>query len=372
MNLCLPFRIKSVNNAKNLIKRHVSYLNLPFNGCRTTILQAQFPQSNQSKQIRFNSTVSPVETTGFIANIWQSISNSTPVAYVQQSLVDIHDFTGLPWWASIVMSTILFRSIVTLPLTIYQHKITARLEKISIEMLGLVNELKKEANLAMKTFQWTEQQTRTLRKQWKTLVIRDNCHPAKTFIVLWGQIPLWIFQSAALRNLVYMLPNPTSLQAQIVVTEMTLGGFGWIPNLTEVDNSYILPVILGIINLAIIEIQSMVRTRPATRFQNVITNIFRGLSLLMIPVACTVPSALTVYWVSSSCYGLTQNLLLMSPIVRRAFRIPKTPSELENPYEHLLLRIKQRVGYEAGLSVSQTTKSTIKKNKMEGDKIQKK
>lgn len=85
-------------------------------------------------------------------------------------------------------------------------------------------------------------------------MVRDNCHPAKTFIVLWGQIPLWIFQSMAIRNLINMLPDPTSLQAQIVVTEMTIGGFGWIPNLTEVDNSYILPVALGIINLGIIEV----------------------------------------------------------------------------------------------------------------------
>ncbi|KAI9586814.1 hypothetical protein GQX74_002661 [Glossina fuscipes] len=375
MNLCLPLlRINSINCAGKLIKRHFSYLNLSFKGHRTVIYQTNSPQKYtlvKYNQVRFNTTTPPVETIGFLANIWQSISNSTPVAYVQQSLVDIHDFTGLPWWASIVISTILFRSLVTLPLTVYQHEITARLEKISLEMPAIVNELKKEANLAMKTFKWTEQQTKMLRKQWKTLVIRENCHPAKTFIVLWGQIPLWIFQSVALRNLVNMLPDPTSLQAQIVVTEMTIGGFGWIPNLTEVDNSYILPVTLGIINLAIIEVQSMIRTRPATRFQKFVTNIFRGLSLLMVPIACTVPSALTVYWVSSSCYGLTQNLLLMSPGARRAFRITKTPSELENPYKHLWLRVRQRTGYKGATLISQTAKSTPKENKMEGDKSQK-
>uniref|UniRef100_A0A1A9VEA3 Membrane insertase YidC/Oxa/ALB C-terminal domain-containing protein n=1 Tax=Glossina austeni TaxID=7395 RepID=A0A1A9VEA3_GLOAU len=374
MNLCLPFRINSINYAEKLIKRHFSYLNLSFKGHHKVIYQANSSQKYtlvKSNQVRFNSTAPPVETIGFLANIWQSISNSTPVAYVQQSLVDIHDFTGLPWWSSIVISTILFRSVVTLPLTVYQHEITARLEKIALEMPAIVNELKKEATLAMKAFKWTEQQTKMLRKQWKTLIIRENCHPAKTFIVLWGQIPLWIFQSVALRNLVNMLPDPTSLQAQIVVTEMTIGGFGWIPNLTEVDNSYILPVTLGIINLAIIEVQSMIRTRPPTRFQKFVTNIFRGLSLLMVPIACTVPSALTVYWVSSSCYGLTQNLLLMSPTARRAFRITKTPSELENPYKHLWLRVKQRTGYEGATLISQTTKSTVKENKMEGDKSRK-
>lgn len=54
--------------------------------------------------------------------------------------------------------------------------------------------------------------------------------------------------------MINMLPDPTSIQAQIVVTEMTVGGFGWIPNLTVVDSSYILPVALGIINLGIIEV----------------------------------------------------------------------------------------------------------------------
>lgn len=58
----------------------------------------------------------------------------------------------------------------------------------------------------------------------------------------------------ALRNLVTMMPDPTTIQAQIVATELTIGGFGWIPNLTQVDSSYILPVTLGVINLAIIEV----------------------------------------------------------------------------------------------------------------------
>lgn len=94
-----------------------------------------------------------------------------------------------------------------------------------------------------------------LKKQWNKLIVRENCHPAKTLIVLWGQIPLWICQSVALRNLVHMLPNPGTLQAKIIFTELTIGGFGWIPNLTEVDSSYILPVALGVINLSIIEVK---------------------------------------------------------------------------------------------------------------------
>ncbi|XP_070070656.1 cytochrome c oxidase assembly protein COX18, mitochondrial [Drosophila takahashii] len=285
---------------------------------------------------------------GGLVGFWQTLSNSTPVAHMQDVLIKIHDYSGLPWWASIVLSTFLFRSVVTLPLTIYQHKITARIEKIALEMPAIVEELKKEAAMAKQKFKWSDQQTqivyrRSIKKQWQNLIVRDNCHPMKTMIVLWGQIPLWIFQSVALRNLVYMLPDPLSIQAQIVTTEMTIGGFGWIPNLTVVDSSYILPVTLGLINLAIIEVQAMSRTRPPTRLQGIANNVFRGLSVVMVPVACTVPSALCVYWVASSSFGLAQNLLMLSPEIRRSVGIPKTQTELSQPYDLLWLKIQQRL-----------------------------
>lgn len=94
----------------------------------------------------------------------------------------------------------------------------------------------------------------------------------------------------------------------------------------------------------------MLRTRPPTRFHNIVTNVFRGLSVFMVPVACSVPSALTVYWVASSSYGLMQNIVLASPQVKRAFGIPKTQSELNNPYEHLWTKMKQRIGMENKLT----------------------
>lgn len=51
-----------------------------------------------------------------------------------------------------------------------------------------------------------------------------------------------------------MLPDPNLLQTKLIFTELTIGGFGWIPNLTEVDSSYILPIVLGLVNLSIIQV----------------------------------------------------------------------------------------------------------------------
>lgn len=109
-------------------------------------------------------------------------------------------------------------------------------------------------------------------------------------VILLGQIPLWIIQSVSIRNLLSLLPNPDEITAQIAYTELTVGGFLWVPNLTQVDASFILPIALGVVNLSIIECQTRMRTRVPGKFQKITTNLFRGLSVLMVPVACTVPS----------------------------------------------------------------------------------
>lgn len=162
-------------------------------------------------------------------------------------------------------------------------------------MPEIAKELKRETAMAVKKFNLNEQQaraiyTKSIRKQYNNLIVRDNCHPAKTIILLWVQLPLWICQSVAIRNLVMMLPDPSSIQAQIAFSELTLGGFLWIPNLTEVDASYILPVALGLINLGIVELQTMMRVRPPTKLQKYAVNFFRIVSVGMIALACQVPA----------------------------------------------------------------------------------
>lgn len=284
-----------------------------------------------------------------VQGIWKYISDSTPVAYMQEGLTLAHDITGLPWWASIILSTIVLRSVVTLPLTVYQYKIMGRLEAISKEFPDVMEELKRETAMGIKKFGWNEKQAKqifaiTAKEQWTKLVVRENCHPAKTAITIWVQIPLWIIQSVAIRNLVQGLPDPTSLQAQLTFTELTIGGFGWIPNLTVVDSSWILPVTLGIINLMVIQIQISIRKDgPGGRMRKIATNAFRGFSILMIPIAAMVPSCLCLYWVSSSTYGLMQNLALVSPKVRSVLGIPEL-SHLpkDKPYLFLVNQILKR------------------------------
>lgn len=299
-------------------------------------------------QIRHISGQSGVETFGAWTHVYQWLSESTPVGCAQDLLLYVHNSTGLPWWTNIILATVFLRTVVTLPLAFYQNYILAKVENLHlVEMPEIVKELKKETAVAIKQFSWTEDQARkmynySLRKQWNNLIIRDNCHPLKATILLWVQLPMWIFLSVALRNFVHMLPHRDGA-AMVTCMELSVGGFGWIPNLLVPDESLILPVSLGLINLAIVELQVMSKMRKKSKLQQYMTHFFRLLSLAMIPIAASVPSCLNLYWMTSSAYGLVQNLVLLSPRVKRLAHIPETPNELSNPYRHIVSEIRLRV-----------------------------
>ena len=120
-----------------------------------------------------------------------------------------------------------------------QHSIYARLANLKPEMDDILKELKEETDRAVVRYRWdaktaklafheavnkipqrfnwilkkTKNSTLSLHlqaeKQWDLLVQRDNCHYLKATVLLWGQIPLWVCMSVALRNMAMMLPVQT-------------------------------------------------------------------------------------------------------------------------------------------------------------------
>lgn len=85
---------------------------------------------------------------------FQSISESAPVEYLQNFLVYVHEQSGLPWWTTIVTTTILLRSCITVPFAIYQQNILAKVENITAEMPAIAKELQKETAMAVQMYKW--------------------------------------------------------------------------------------------------------------------------------------------------------------------------------------------------------------------------
>lgn len=48
------------------------------------------------------------------------LSESKPVLTLQEFLVNFHEISGLPWWGTIVLTSVMLRSAITFPLAVYQ------------------------------------------------------------------------------------------------------------------------------------------------------------------------------------------------------------------------------------------------------------
>lgn len=101
------------------------------------------------------------------SSIFKTLSESAPVGHFQNFLVTVHDYSGLPWWATIIGTPVALRTAITLPLAIHQHYILAKLENLNKEMVDIVSELKKEMAVAIQMYKWDE---RTAKYHYKSSV----------------------------------------------------------------------------------------------------------------------------------------------------------------------------------------------------------
>ncbi|XP_011630837.1 cytochrome c oxidase assembly protein COX18, mitochondrial [Pogonomyrmex barbatus] len=304
-----------------------------------------------STSINFTEGQIPMQ---FQNNIFKAISESMPVKVTQDSLLWLHDYTGLPWWLIIVLTTVIIRTTVTLPLSLYQLYILAKLENLKHEMDEIVKEMKIEINYGTHKYNWSKEYARRLynhsmKKQWNKLIVRENCHPAKASLLVLVQVPLWISLSMSIRNLCYMLPKQ-DIDAYTTYQEFKTGGFLWITDLT-IPDFFILPIAMGLFNLTIIEINYMNRVEKLSKWQKYLINFFRIVTIGMIPIAMSVPSCLSLYWTTSSAFGLFQNLILLSPKLHRFTKMPTTISQ-SHPYLALRDKIAIRCRFKKGVENS--------------------
>ncbi|XP_030333900.1 cytochrome c oxidase assembly protein COX18, mitochondrial isoform X2 [Strigops habroptila] len=220
-------------------------------------------------------------------------SQSRPVHWAEGGLAALQASAGLPWWAAIACGAALLRTAVTLPLAAHQCRLLAQLENLQPEIKNLAERLRYEVSVRGKQLGWSEKVARfhykkNLRRIMTELYVRDNCHPFKATLLVWVQVPMWVCVSLALRNC------SVGAAGSEVQEQFSAGGALWFTDLTAPDSTWILPVSLGLVNLLIVEIFAVQKLK-VSRFQKLVTNFFRVMSVVMIPVAATVPS-MQIIW----------------------------------------------------------------------------
>ena len=261
-------------------------------------------------------------------------SSFAPICHLQHGLETLQATTGAPWWVVIVGTTITLRTVVTLPLTVNQQRRLARAELLAPRLRewseAIAHKVAGESRRAGLSHQDANTRAeREIRAKHKELLAENGLHWWKMAGPLFAQLPLWLSLSYALRGLTADASSATFVALQ------NGGGTAWFPDLVAADATWVLPVLLGASNLINLEVGALGQMPEGTR-QRVITGALRTLSLALIPVAAQVPAALTLYWATSSAYGLGQSLALRRPRIRRALGIAPTPGETDQPFKAMV------------------------------------
>jgi YidC/Oxa1 family membrane protein insertase len=241
--------------------------------------------------------------------------NYTPVGFLEATLEAINVFSGLPWWGTIALTTVIVR-VAMLPIIVKLQKASARFHNVKPEMESITKKLER----AKETQDPIALQAAS--SQMMDLYKKHNINPLKILALPMLQAPVMISFFIALRDM-SSLPVPQFLD----------GGLSWFTNLAVADPTWALPVLSSLGFLAIMELGSELGKSGSTQ-PPAVKNFLRLTIPLMTYFTLDLPSAVHLYWICSNFFSVVQILTFNQPAVRAYFGIPqlkKHPLKVHDP-----------------------------------------
>lgn len=236
---------------------------------------------------------------------------------IGNTLEIVHHSTHLNYWSLIVIGTLVARTTITFPLSIYQRICLIRWKNIVLPQLTqwkaqqgplFVNNCKKN-HLLYSVYR--EKWKIYVREKFRTLIREHHCHPWKILFLPFIQLPLFIILSLTLRGILHDCPA------------MTEGGILWFKDLTTIDPTLLFPIMVATSNWINVEVHSSYEPPKKSKDLTSLAHrwglgVGRFLSLIMVPVTCCVPSGIAIYWLTSSLFSVVQNVLLNQVLMKRS------------------------------------------------------
>ncbi|WVZ57412.1 hypothetical protein U9M48_007799 [Paspalum notatum var. saurae] len=236
-----------------------------------------------------------------------------PVAALQHVIDAIHSFTGLNWWVSIALTTLIIRS-ATIPLLVKQMKATLKLKEINPEMQAIKDQMTMDPTSA-----------REGQAKMKALFKKHGVSPFTPLKGALIQGPIFMSFYFAVSNMVEKVPS------------LKGGGTLWFTDLTTPDSLYILPVLTGLTFLATVELnlQEGMQDNPMAGKMKYFS---RGMAFMTVPFTMNFPKAIFCYWISSNIFTFSYGLVMRRAPVRKFFNLPaleSQPSSTKKPVFNL-------------------------------------
>lgn len=265
------------------------------------------------------------ELTKLGLNHWAS-----PVGWVTNLLETVGLYTGLPWWGTIMVTTLMLRFALA-PLNISGQKNAIRLGNIQPKMKLMMEDVKsaKASGDQLRMQQSVAEVQALMRK--------NNTNPIKSITPVLVQLPLMFSFYLALSRI-----------ASSGSFSFAHGGPWWTFDLTSPDPTYILPLVSTVATLAVAEVSFLLGTNASADAAQtqMMKWLFRGFMPVIGYFATSLPSAVLVYWATTNIWSLLQLLILQIPIVRKWAQFPKRITPPVNPYapkpKGIIEQIKER------------------------------
>ncbi|CAF0791748.1 unnamed protein product [Rotaria sp. Silwood1] len=269
-----------------------------------------------------------------------------PTGWVQQGLDLIHANIGLPWWATIMLGTLIIRTMTT-PIAIYNQRSAAQMQ-IHMPKLQELQAKLQEARIR-------NDQLAIMRagSDLMEFMKYSDIKPWKAMLGPFMQMPFFISLFLGIRGL-----------ANYPLESMMYGGVLWFPDLTVADPYYILPVFTAFTMFITMELGIETGMRTAN-LGPIGRNALRVIPFLSLFFTVHFSSALTLYWATSNVISLVQSVVLRQPSIRKALRLPAPPPK------RIDTKIKKKKGL-AGLRENYRNSkllAEVEKRKQLGDDI---
>jgi YidC/Oxa1 family membrane protein insertase len=216
----------------------------------------------------------------FFQNLFGPVVNVLGVV-----LLYFHQSLGVPWWLSIVMLTVIVRSLL-FPLTVKQ-----------VRSMRAMQDLKPHMDRVRAQFKDNPQRQ---REEMAKVYQDQGVNPLGGCLPILVQMPIFIGIFYVIRKF-GGVPGPNGTPPEY--PSFTDGGILWFQDLAHADPYYLLPIISAITMLAATEITAK-NLDPQQRWL-----------MRLLPVGFTVfllnfPAGLFMYWITSNVVTLVQNYVI--------------------------------------------------------------
>src|SRR5829696_3190222 len=217
-----------------------------------------------------------------IADFFQNLF-SPIVSVLGAVLLYFHQTLGAPWWLSIVMLTVIVRSLL-FPLTVKQ-----------VKSMRAMQDLKPHMDRVRAQFKDNRQRQ---QEEMAKLYQEQGVNPLGGCLPILVQMPIFIGIFYVIRQF-----GGTPGRTEPKYESFTQGGILWFQDLAHADPYYILPIISAMTMLASTEITSK-NVDPQQRWL-----------MRLLPVGFTIfllnfPAGLFMYWITSNLVTLVQNYVI--------------------------------------------------------------